>query len=253
MVRMNISVVSYLNSAPLVYGILHYGYLDDCSVTLDIPAAGAARLISGEADIALVPVGAFLQPGEVQWTGRYCIGVEGPVRTVGLFSMTPLDRIRTVWLDPHSRTSVRLIQILARYHWKVNWEFIPAYEGFELDAIRDDQAGICIGDKVFGIENRYPFHYDLAEEWIKYTGLPFVFAAWASKKPVKAEIADRLDKAQSKGITSIEEVAREYSSKTNLPESEILDYLTRNISYDFSDRKKAGMQEFLRLAQQIAQ
>jgi chorismate dehydratase len=244
---MNISVVSYLNSAPLVHGILHSGYLDDCNLTLEVPAAGAARLASGEADVALVPVGAFMVPDEVYWIGNYCIGVEGPVRTVGLFSQVPLDRIRKVWLDPHSRTSVRLIRILATFFWKMKWEYLPANEGFEQEAIQGDEAGVCIGDKVFGIEGRYPFFYDLAEEWVRLTGLPFVFAAWAAKKTVPSDLAGRLDLAQAAGIASIEDVAREYSLKTALPECEIRDYLTRNISYGFTENKKKGMKEFFRL------
>lgn len=244
---MNISVVSYLNSAPLVYGIVHSTQLSDCSVSLDVPSVGAAKLVSGEADIALVPVGAFPEFGEVEWSGRYCIGVEGPVRTVCLFSEVPLNRIRKVWLDPHSRTSVQLIRILASLHWKLDWEFIPAAEGFEHHAIHGEYAGVCIGDKVFGIEGKYPFRFDLAQEWIRFSGLPLVFAAWAVRKPVNQDMIRKLDEAQESGIKAIPDIARDWSSKINLPESEIRQYLTRNISYDFTKEKKEGMDRFLSL------
>jgi chorismate dehydratase len=246
---MKISIVSYLNSAPLVYGIRHSRELKDCSVSLDVPAIGAAKLASGEADIALVPVGAFIVPSEVQWVGNYCIGVEGPVRTVCLFSEVPLKKIRKVWLDPHSRTSVRLIRILAREHWKLQWEYYAASEGFEYDTIKGDQAAVCIGDKVFGIENRYRYCYDLAQEWIRFTGLPFVFAAWALKKPIDPDIIKTLDEAQEAGIKAIPDVARDWSFKINLPESEIREYLTRNISYSFTTEKKQGMDRFFSLIQ----
>jgi len=246
---MKISVVSYLNSAPLVYGIQHATELKDCSVSLDVPAAGAAKLASGEADIALVPVGAFVQPGQVEWVGSYCIGVEGPVRTVCLFSEVSLNRIRKVWLDPHSRTSVQLIRILAREHWKFAWEFIPASEGFEYNAIKGDNAGVCIGDKVFDIEGRYPYRYDLAQEWIRFAGLPFVFAAWALKKPIDPDMIKQLDQAQSAGIKAIPDIARDWSFKISLPESEIRDYLTNNISYQFTKEKKEGMDRFFSLIQ----
>jgi chorismate dehydratase len=244
---MKISVVSYLNSAPLVYGIQHSAELADCPLSLDVPAIGAAKLASGEADIALVPVGAFVKPGEGEWVGNYCIGVEGPVRTVCLFSEVPLNEIRRVYLDPHSRTSVELIRILAREHWKVNWDFIPASIGFEKNAIQGESAGVCIGDKVFTIEGRYPYRYDLAEEWIRFTGLPFVFAAWAAKKSIDPEFLKMLDQAQLRGITAIPDVARDWSLKINLPESDIRDYLTLNISYPFSKEKKEGMARFFSL------
>jgi len=246
---MKISVVSYLNSAPLVHGIRHSEELKDYSVSLDIPAAGAAKLANGEVDIALVPVGAFPETGQVEWVGNYCIGVEGPVRTVCLFSEVPLEKIRKVWLDPHSRTSVQLIRILAREHWNCEWEFIPASEGFEYRSIKGDHAGVCIGDKVFAIESSYPYRYDLAEEWIRFSGLPFVFAAWAVKLPIDPDVIRQLDRAQKSGIKAIPDIARDWSAKISLPESEIRDYLTRNISYPFSQDKRAGMARFFSLIQ----
>ena len=244
---MKISVVSYLNSAPLVYGIQHSPDLADCSVSLDVPATGASKLASGEADIALVPVGAFSEPGQVQWVGNFCIGVEGPVRTVCLFSEVPLSKIKRIYLDPHSRTSVQLIRILAHNHWNLNPEFIPASVGFETSSIKGESAGVCIGDKVFGIEGRYPFCYDLAQEWILYSGLPFVFAAWAVTRPVDPEMIKTLDQAQARGIKAIPDIARDWSLKMNLPESDIRDYLTRNISYPFTKEKKEGMEKFFSL------
>jgi len=244
---MKISVVSYLNSAPLVHGILHSGLMDDCLVSLDIPSVGAAKLAMREADLALVPVGAFPVPGSVDWIGNYCIGVEGPVRTVCLFSEVPISQIRKVWLDPHSRTSVQLIMILARYHWRVNWQFLPAKDGFERRSIRGDEAGMCIGDKVFKIEGLYRYKYDLAEEWIRMTGLSFVFAAWAAIIPIPAELIIRLDQAQKFGVEAIPEIARDYSRKSDLTEADLLDYLTRNISYPFTPGKRIGMTRFIDL------
>ncbi len=246
---MKISVVSYLNSAPLVYGIQHSLDLIDCSVSLDVPAVGASKLASGEADISLVPVGAFKMPGQVEWVGNYCIGVEGPVRTVCLFSEVPINEIRNVYLDPHSRTSVQLIRILAREYWKMNWDFIPASIGFENNAIKGESAGVCIGDKVFGIEGRYRYRYDLAQEWIRLTGLPFVFAAWAVKNPIDPGMIKKLDQAQMAGIKAIPDIARDWSLKISLPESEIREYLTRNISYQFNKEKKEGMERFFSLIQ----
>lgn len=246
---MKISVVSYLNSAPLLYGIQHSESLKNHTVSIDVPSVNASQLASGEVDIALVPVGAFREPGLVEWVGDYCIGVEGPVRTVCLFSEVPVNRIRKVCLDPHSRTSVQLIRILAREHWKLAWDFIPASDGFEFNSIKGDTAGVCIGDKVFRIENRYPYRYDLAEEWIRFTGLPFVFAAWAVKSPVSQDIISDLNQAQLDGIQAIPDIARDWSVKMNLPESEIRDYLTRNISYPFTKEKKEGMARFFSLIQ----
>jgi chorismate dehydratase len=249
---MKISVVSYLNSAPLVYGIQHSRDLNDWIISLDVPSIGASKLASGISDIALVPVGAFIKTGEVAWVGNYCIGVLGPVRTVGLFSEVPIERIRKVYLDPDSRTSVQLIKVLAKEHWQMDWDFIPAEKGFEFRSIKGEAAGVCIGDKVFGIEGRYKYQFDLAKEWIGFSGLPFVFAAWAVREPIDTAIIKLLDDAQKEGIKAIPDIARDWSMRINLPESEIRDYLTRNISYPFTEDKKAGMEKFQHLIQNLS-
>jgi chorismate dehydratase len=230
---MKISVVSYLNSAPLVYGIQNSEELKDWIISLDVPSMGASKLASGVSDIALVPIGAFKNQGEVSWVGNYCIGVVGPVRTVGLFSDVPIEKIRKVYLDPDSRTSVQLIRVLAKEHWKMDWEFVPATSGFEINSIKGEAAGVCIGDKVFGIEGRYKYQFDLAKEWIGYSGLPFVFAAWAVRDTIDPTIIQLLDDAQQVGIKAIPDIARDWSLRINLPESEIRDYLTRNIFLPF--------------------
>jgi chorismate dehydratase len=241
---MNISVVSYLNSAPLVYGVTHSGLFDHSDILPDVPARGAARLSAGEADLALVPVGAFPRHGEVEWISDYCIGVEGPVRTVCLFSDCPPDEIRRVWLDSHSRTSVELIRILARESWHRDWEFLPGSEGFEDWVISGQDAAVCIGDKVFKVEKKHPYKLDLAEEWKRFTGLPFVFAAWATKKHSDPELIERLNEAQKFGITAIPQIAREWSKNLYLPEAEVLGYLMNNISYNFTPEKHQGLNLF---------
>jgi len=156
----------------------------------------------------------------------------------------PLEKIKRVWLDSHSQTSIRLIRILAQRYWNLKWQYVPAKEGFENVVIKGADAGVCIGDKVFTVEHRYTFKYDLAEEWIRFTGLPFVFAAWASKKQVDSDLISRLDAAQLAGIKAIPGIARDWSQKVNLSESEIRDYLNHNISYPFTREKKEGMELF---------
>src|SRR3546814_5182842 len=101
-----------------------------------------------------------------------------------LFSRKPLEEIKTIRTDGHSRTSNLLARVLASRYWKSNATF-----GNTTDA----DAFVLIGDRTFGLKDEYPYVYDLAAEWIRFTGLPFVFAVWAANKPLDATFRDRKD------------------------------------------------------------
>lgn len=238
-----ISAVSYLNTYPFVYGIRESGRLNHYLLDLDVPSACARKLASGEADIALVPVGALPGLGDYRIVAPWCIGAEGPVRTVMLYSDVPLSEISAIGLDPDSRTSVELVRVLARHHWKISPGWIPLMAGNE-PGESPVRARVAIGDKTFAMDSRYAFRYDLAEAWLELTGLPFVFAVWISRKPLPAETEAAFAEALAYGVHRIPETLDYFRS--SLPGcGDCASYLQENISYPFDERKKAGMKRFL--------
>ena len=247
----SVSIVSYLNTAPLLFGIEQSPISHLIDIHLDVPSAGAARLRSGGADLALVPVGAFRHDPHIRWHGSFCIGAEGPVRTVCLFSNAPLDKIRTVYLDPQSETSILLVKILSRMLWKFDWVFVSG--GMDDIGGGNDPfaAFVMIGDKVFHYEERFSHRYDLAEYWVAMTGRPFVFAAWGALRQVDEALLHGLEEAQAYGIRNIQKVCQLWSERGGYPGVDIKYYLTNNISYDFSQKKKQGMTLFLKLANDL--
>jgi len=240
---LNISAVSYLNTYPFVYGIRQSGYLQDYRLFLEVPSMCAERLKSGEADIALVPVGALPDFRNYYLISDYCIGAVKKVVTVLLLSHKPLEKINKIYLDFDSRTSARLVQVLARSFWKIG----PVFERLEPGQAEDEaerEALVAIGDKTFSIRERFPYSYDLADEWIKFTGLPFVFAAWVSLKPMPEDVVILLNKALQYGIKNIDGTLDYFSSK--LPENaDCKKYLSENISYNFDQSKHEGLNLFL--------
>jgi len=240
---LTISAVSYLNTFPFVYGIQQSGHLQDYQLFLDVPAICAERLAKGEADISLVPVGALSDFADYHIVSDYCIGAVKNVFTILLLSETPLEKIRKIYVDFDSRTSARLVQVLSHSFWKIKPVFERLKPG-QSEQFKGKQAIVAIGDKTFRMRENYPYVYDLAGEWIRFTGLPFVFAIWISLKPLKNEVRESFNRALLYGISNIDEVLDFFRSR--LPENaDCREYLTRNISYSFDKAKQEGLNLFL--------
>lgn len=146
-------------------------------LTVDYPAKIAGQLIDGTVDVGLVPVAIIPKLKESHIISDFCIGAESPVASVCLFSEVPLQEIKRIYLDYQSRTSVALLKILVREYWKLDVELVETADAYE-GLIKRTDAGLVIGDRALRQRLVSPFIYDLAEHWIRFTSLPFVFAAW---------------------------------------------------------------------------
>lgn len=240
---LKISAVCYLNTFPFVYGLKESGLLKNISLELDVPSVCAEKLKQGTVDIALVPVGALPEIPNCHQLHDYCIGATGEVRTVLLLSKVPLERISRVHLDFDSRTSVELVKVLARHYWKINPRWDQLKPGQSV-SVNDYESLVAIGDKTFEIRSNFPYVYDLAESWISFTGLPFVFAVWVSREKLPAGILQRFRDALEFGIGHKRESIAYFRDK--LPACEdCLSYLEHNISYEFDSEKRKGLNTFL--------
>ncbi len=238
---LRISAVSYLNSLPFVYGIKNSGFLKNIELSLDVPSACAGKLISGNADLGLVPVAAIPLIKNARIVSDFCIGADGKVQTVLLISRKPLAEIRKVHLDLESRTSVGLAKVLAKEYWKIlpHWEPLLATVRFE-----DIEAAVLIGDKTFSLPEGFTYIYDLAAEWKEFTGLPFVFACWVANRKISQEQEQALNNAFAFGVAHIDQAAAE---KHDIPitKDQLLRYLRFNVSLNFNKKKKEALKLFL--------
>ncbi len=241
---LNISVVSYLNSLPFLYGINSSRFLKDINLIRELPFECSNSFANGYADIALVPVGSLPMLTNYKVISDYCIGSDGPVRTVLLLSNTELHKIKTIHLDFHSQTSVKLVKILAEYFWKISPKYINTSINNYIDNHHFESA-VMIGDKTFELVHQYNYAYDLAEEWKKYTGLPFVFACWVGRENISTEIVDALNSSFRFGIDNLDLVADQYKEQIILTKSEILNYYNENIKYNLGEEQKKSMDKFL--------
>jgi chorismate dehydratase len=216
----------------------------------DIPSICAFKLKSGSVDLALVPVALLSELKNYSIVSNYCIGAEGKVDSVKLYSDVPIEEISNVTLDYQSLTSITLVKILFKFYWKKTVNFLEAKPGFE-NEINGVNAAVIIGDRTFGINGKHPYEIDLAEAWKNFTGLPFVFAAWVTTKQLPSDFIDEFNKVLGYGIQNIPDAVRDNSAGSGLPENEILSYLTEKINYNLDTPKLKALETFLSFIEKL--
>lgn len=245
--RIRIGAVSYLNTRPLLFGLKRSGLMDRIELVEEYPSRIAAMLLNDEIDVGLVPVAIIPRLQQAHIVTDYCIGAEGDVASVALFSEVPVEQVTRVLLDYQSRTSVNLARVLLKEYWKLSPVLEDAKEDFRND-ITGTTAGVVIGDRALEQRKISAFTYDLAGAWKVHTGLPFVFAAWVANKALPEDFIDAFNRANGYGIKHIDEVVAENPYDVY----DLKKYYTENISYQLDEAKRKGLVLFLDKLKQLS-
>lgn len=249
-----ISLISYLNSRPFVYGLRHSPLWDPKNISFDIPAISAQKVIEQKADLGIIPVATLPLVPNGHIIGNYCISAENEVYTVALFANQPIEETCRVFLDRHSRTSVALTRVLASSIFRHTPVFIDGLPDFvAMNPQTHPSSGDCfliIGDKVFEYEKYFTYKMDLGLKWKQETGLPFVFAAWISNRNFSEEWIGKFNAALSSGVNHIPLVSQ--SIQDEYPGIPVLEYLTRYIQFELTPQKRSSIEYFLKLVTSLS-
>jgi len=269
--RLRISAISYLNTAPLMWDFVHGKAGHDFDISYTLPSACARALEAGTADIGIIPAAAYTQIPGLLVLPDVAIASRKPVRSILLVSKVPVEKIQSVALDTSSMTSVALTKVLFE-KWLGGGKTFNAMAPDIDKMLAHHDAGLLIGDPALQINRSQYFTLDLAEEWIRYTGKPFVFAFWAVRQDaVCGDSRPRLSASQSDALAplqdlaaifqqsrdhglepgNLDQIATEWSSRLNLTESDVRSYLTENIYYHLDASCREGLQLFYRYAAEI--
>jgi chorismate dehydratase len=272
MTKPRISVVQYLNTAPLVWGMLHGAERGKFDLDFTTPARCADAVAWGQADVGIVPSievprihGAEIVPG-------VSIASKGLVKSVLLLSQVPIEEIRSVAMDNSSRTSAALVTVLLRRFYGLDFQSESADPRLE-EMLKRADAALLIGDPALTYELRVEgsrlsedrgpdldssaftirpptlLVYDLAAEWRKFTGLPFVFALWAGRPEAGlAEFVREFQESREEGLRHLDAIASEWAPRLQLTESAVKLYLAENINYDLDEENLEGLRLFYKLA-----
>jgi predicted solute-binding protein len=247
--RPRVSAVSYLNTSPLVWGMLHGPQRDRFDLEFRLPAGCADQLASGAADIGIVPSFELTRQNLEVIPGAG-IACHGAVRSILLISSRPAAEIRTLALDSSSRTSVELVRVILKRRYGVTPQAVS--HAPDLDAmLRIADAALLIGDPALRIDPAaLPWHvYDLGAEWVEMTGLPMVFAVWAGRKgTVTPDLVAAFQESCRYGLDRLEEIVAAESAPRGFAPQVVREYLTRNIVHELGPRDYQGMELFLEYA-----
>lgn len=250
---MNIALVSYINTRPFLDGLeREFGEGEEVTLHLLPPSDCARALFDGQAELALIPVGSIPLGPKLDLLPSWCIGANGPVESVFIFSQKPIEAVEQVWLDRHSRSSNALAQILFAKHWnkEVRW-LEPAIKHF--DQIEDTTAGVVIGDEAIRIRDRFAYQYDLSEAWKALTGLPFAFAVWACLPgTLDEQTISRIESALGQGVAQRVETAHRWAGHFGMTEEFAEHYLTDCIDFEFDAGKHEAVALYLSLIQEMS-
>ncbi|MBC19899.1 MAG: hypothetical protein CMJ74_06525 [Planctomycetaceae bacterium] len=240
---LRIGAVNYLNTKPLIRGLNELAPHAD--LRMDLPSRLADTLAARRVDVALIPVVELLDRPDYRVVSDACIGCQGPVLSVKLFSRTPIQRIRSLALDDGSRTSVALVQILLAEQFGIR----PLLETLPIGAsIADTEtdAVLLIGDRaIHSPPGKFCEVWDLGDRWVSWTKLPFVFAVWAAHQNTPlGDIGAALSESRDRGLAEISMIAHEESATHGLTQPQCLDYLSKNLNFMLGQREREGIELF---------
>jgi len=245
-----VGAVSYLNSKPLVedLGLL----LPDAEVSLNYPSRLADDLATGDLDIGLIPVVECMRDPDYEIISDACVATCGPVLSVKLYSRVPPGFIRTLALDEGSRTSAALARIMLHERFGV----VPSRRALPLGrsvADTDADAILLIGDRAMHAPaEQFDTVWDLGEEWLNWTGLPFVFAAWVARSGTASDrIINRLGEARDRGVSRIPAIARREAAKLGISAAGAESYLKDNLRFRLASAERSGLRLFHELVVQL--
>ena len=244
---LKISVVDFLNARPLTWGLLQ-DPPPGVAVSRDMPSACAAKLAAGEADVGLIPSIEYQRIPGLRVVPGLGIAAASEVRSVLLVSDVSRDRIRSVSLDPASRTSTALTRILLKRVYGIE----PTYEeagGRRQEAGAKTDARLIIGDPALKTRLNGHVVLDLAAEWRAFSGHPFVFAFWAVRESAATpDVAAILRGSYARGRDEFDRMVREEAAASGLSEPVVEDYLKHALHFELDAGDLEGLALYYRLA-----
>ena len=255
---LRISAISYLNTAPLMWDFEHGETGRSFDISYTLPSDCARSLAEGTADIGIIPAAAYAEIPALSILPEVAIASRRAVRSILLVSKLPIEQVRTVALDTSSMTSVALMKILFE-KWLGGRRTYTSMAPNVDQMLAEHDAGLLIGDPALMVDRARYHTLDLAEEWIRYTGKPFVFAFWAVRRDALREVAPSLDlpavfqNSRDHGLepSSVDQIGCEWAPRLGISEADVRTYLTQNIHYQLDAGCLEGLQLFYRYAAEI--
>jgi chorismate dehydratase len=269
MAKLRISIVEYLNTAPLVWGFTDGPLEGKYDLSFSLPSQCAEDLRAGNVDIAIIPAIEYQRIENLVALPGIAIAAKGPVQSILLVAKKPIELSRRIALDTSSRSSAALVRLLAQERWGIEPEWINA-DPEPSEMLKRADAALVIGDPALRISLKWEalnsktpgdgaccqgdiedmpvpghetlFIYDVAYQWRELTGKPCVLAIWAGRRDaITPEVAADFEASKKFGLSRIREIAEAAAIKLDLPASALERYLTKHIDFSLDPENLAGL------------
>ncbi len=246
-----VSVVQYLNTAPLVWGMMKGEQQGKYDLSFTTPALCAEAVRHKTAEVGIIPSIEYQRLEKAQIIAGISIAAKNEVKSVLLLSKVPLAKIQTVAVDNSSRTSAALLRVLMRKFYSRFITASPSNPKVE-EMLKKADAALVIGDPALTYTGQVAEVYDLGEEWKKSTGLPFVFALWVGYEGARlSKYRKDFEDSRDYGLAHLDEIAAEYAPKLGMKAVGVKAYLSRNIDYSLDEDNCKGLRLFFKLAREV--
>ena len=270
--KLRISIVEFLNTAPLVWGFTDGPLAGRYDLSFAVPSQCAEDLKAGRADVGIIPAIEYQRMENVVALPGMAVASKNEVRSLLVISKVPIELAQTFALDTNSRSSVGIARILCRRHWNIAPEFIDMAPDIDAMLERAD-AALIIGDpalrlriRLDELEAKVPlgnelccggydeplikgvetmFVYDVAQQWREMTGHACVLAIWVARRgAVTLEMVADFQLSREYGLAHIGDIAEGAALKLDLPPRALERYLTENIDFSLDDENLAGLNHY---------
>jgi len=275
--KLRISIVKYLNTAPLVWGFTNGPFAGKYALSFTVPSQCAEALRTGAADIAIIPAIEYQRIPNLVVLPDLAIGSQNRVRSLLLVAKEPIEQVRSIALDSSSRSTQALTRILAAEHWKISPEFFETEPDLRVMLEKAD-AAMIIGDPALrlsvaiekkgtvslqgrgvcqaatlGFDSAEMFYvYDIVGEWRTFTNLPAVMAVWAARpEVVTPDVLRAFTASRAFGIGQIPAICQGAARELDLPQPVLESYLRQNIDFTLGEENRRGLERYFHEAAKL--
>jgi chorismate dehydratase len=274
--KLRVSIVEYLNAAPLVWGFTDGPLAGKYDLSFTVPSQCAEELRRGDADLGIIPSIEYQRIDGVVALPGMAIASKREVRSLLVVAKKPIELAKRIALDTSSRSTIGLVKILSREHWGITPEFVESAPDAS-EMLKDADAALVIGDpalrislKMEALAGKSPsgeqccqgdpddmpvpgfetlFVYDVIHQWREMTGKPAVLAIWVGRRDVVTpEVLADFTASKQFGLERVREISEAASIKLDLPPRALERYLTENIHFDLDEENLAGLQLYFEKA-----
>lgn len=276
MSKLRISIVEYLNTAPLVWGFTEGPLAGKCDLSFTVPSQCAEALRRGDVDVAIIPSIEYQRMDKVVALPGMAVAAKGEVRSILVVAKKPIELAKKIALDSSSRSSAALVRLLAKDLWKIQPEFVEAAPD-PSEMLKQADAALVIGDPALRVSLKWEalnskapsdgaccqgdiedmpvpgyetlFIYDVAYQWRRMTQRPCVLAIWAGRREaITSQVVADFQASKQYGMERIPEIAEAAAIKLDLPPRALERYLTDNINFDLDEENLAGLRLYFERA-----